>query len=333
MRRLGNWIAAGSMLLAVAGCAPWRDEGSASGLSREWRALLTELRAFEHRLGFRPTKNFARLAEEREGYAFCGHAPADVLPYSYEDPIVKWYESITEEECRVSAADKDWYFELAEAQGEIGTPVTASMLAGTLDRFVYLVIHEDCHDQFDLPYGIEEALCNILTYRAMAQFAREKYHWYSLENRAIRNYAQIQSHQARSVVAHYRDMERLYARYRRGELPLPALLQTRAALLRRAEHALDLPAGNLNTIKLASYMTYSRHQDALEAAVDRMGTDLARSVAFFRGVDARKPTPQQLLRQHAIRDQKSLAFVRAYEEAILATTAASLRSRIAEAND
>jgi hypothetical protein len=79
-------------------------------------------------------------------------------------------------------------------------------------------------------------------------------------------------------------------------------------------------------------MTYSRHQDALEAVVDRMGTDLARSVAFFRGVDARKPTPQQLLCQHAIRDEKSLAFVRAYEEAILSTTAASLRSRIAEAN-
>jgi hypothetical protein len=328
-RRLGSRVGAACLLLALAGCAPWRDEGSVSSVSGEWRELLTELRAFERRLGFRPTKNFARLAEEREGYAFCGHAPLDVLPYSYEDPVVRWYESITEEECRSSADGRDWYFEVVEAQGEVGTPVTASMLTGTLDRFIYLVIHEDCHDQFDLPYGIEEPLCNIITYRAMTAFAAEKYQWYTHRNRAIRNYAHLQSREARTVVVHYGELEALYQRLRGGEVTLPALLTTRAALLRRAEHALDLPAGNLNNIKMASYMTYSRHHGALEAVVDRFGADLAAAVAFFRTVDARKPTPEQLLQRHGISDKKSLAFVRASEQAILDGAAAALALRTA----
>jgi len=334
--RRGSWLrlalALFAPLLLLGACTPpWQKEIAINPELREWRSLVAELRRFEQTLGFQPTRNFTRLAEERAGYAFCGQAPADALPYSYEDPVIRWYESITEEECRTSAGGQDWYFEMVEAQGEAASPVTTSMLGGTLDRFVYLVIHEDCHDQFELPYGIEEALCNILAYRAMVDFAAEKYPWSAPEHRAIHNYALVQSRQARTVVAHYGQLDALYARYRRGELGREALLHLRPPLLAHAEQALDLPAGNLNNIKLATYMTYSRHYAALAAIVDRFGTDLERAVFFFRAVDAGKPKAEQLRQQLGIGEAKSLAFVQAYEQAVLDRARRALWARTAEA--
>src|SRR5690606_27146866 len=83
----------------------------------------------------------------------------------------------------------DFFFGWVEAVGEAGTPVTPAMITSQLDRFLYLVIHEDCHDQFDLPYGVEEALCNLITYRAMSEFAQEAFGAEGFEDRAIRRYA------------------------------------------------------------------------------------------------------------------------------------------------
>ncbi|MGH8636091.1 MAG: hypothetical protein ACREUZ_03050, partial [Burkholderiales bacterium] len=265
-----------------------------------------------------------------DAYAYCGQASKRVLPYSYEDPAIQWLEQIDAEQCRDVGSDNDWYFGSVEVWGEIGTPVTSSMIAGELDRFVYLVIHEDCHDQFQLPYGIEEPLCNIITYRAMAQFAAQKYGWYTRENRALRNYAVMQSRETRATVAHYREVERLYTRFHRNELPLEELMRARGVVFARLERALDLPAGEMNNISLANLMTYSRHYSRLEGAVDRIGPDLARVMAFFRAVDAAKPEPEALMRRLSTSDRKSLEFVRANEEAVIRTIEQAGRRRTAE---
>ena len=324
-------VLAGLLLLA-AGCGPLRDlEPAPVDLSEQWKPLLDELRAFERTLGFRETRNFARLTDEHESYAYCGWSSRHVLPYSYEDPAIRWLESPDYEQCRAAAPDHDWHFGTVEAWGEIGTPVTPAMLAGGVDRFVYLVIHEDCHDQFSLPYGIEEALCNLITYRAMTQFATQKYRWYTRENRAIRSYGRVEARQTRTTVAHYREVEALYERYRRQELTFDELLRARDAVYRRLERALGLPEGEINNVSLASLMTYSRHYGALEAVLDRFGPDLARAVEFFRAVDAAKPTPESLMRALGTDDEKSLAVVRAKEEAVLDTIRRQLRTRTAAA--
>jgi hypothetical protein len=319
-------------LLLLAGCGPMRDFASpaAPDLSAEWKALLDELRAFERTLGFRETRNFAQLTDERESYVYCGQASNRTLPYSYEDPAIRWLEQIDAEQCRDAGPDHDWYFGSVEVWGEIGTPVTPAMISGELDRFVYLVIHEDCHDQFQLPYGIEEPLCNIITYRAMAQFAAQKYRWYTPENRALRNYAVMQSRETRTTVAHYREVEALYAGFHRRELSLDDLMLARGTVFGKLERALDLPPGEMNNISLASHMTYSRHYGRLEGVVERLGPDLAQVVSYFRAIDAAKPTPQELMRKLSTSDRKSLEFVRANEEAVIRTIERAGRQRTAE---
>lgn len=318
---LVRWVLVlGLIAVAIAGCGPLRSVLAPSPeMSAEWAPLLEEVRVFERRLGFEETDNFVDLSAEQDSFPFCGYASYLYLPYSYEDPAIRWVESVTEAECRKLGQGSDVYFGAVEALGEVGTPVTPSMISGKLDRFVYLVIHEDCHDQFELPYGIEEALCNLITYKAMAAFAEEKFKWYAGEGRAIRRYADAQSRITRTTNGYYDRLAALYARLQRKEISEAALLQQRAALFSEAEPRLGWKNGDLNNVSMANDVTYTRHYPILENVFEALGRDLARTIAFFRKVDQRKPSKDSVMEQHKIADDTSLQFIRAYEAAVMET--------------
>jgi hypothetical protein len=321
--RLARCLAISAFVVVAAiGCVQWREFASppAPDVASNWRALLDDLRAFERTIGYTPTNNFKSVTGERESYPFCGQASRYTLPYSYEDPAIRWFDNVSEEQCNAQRNEIDVYFGSVEAMGEIGTPVTPAMISGDLDRFIYLVIHEDCHDQFDLPYGVEEALCDVITYHAMAAFSKQKYRWYSREDRAIKSYTREQLRQTLATIRHYDRLDALYARYRRAEISAQVLLRERAVVFAAAERALEHDEGTLNNIVLANLMTYSRHYPILESVFLALGSDLARTVNFFRHVDKRKPSRAETLQRHRSADATSVEFVRAYEMAVVQTT-------------
>ena len=308
-----------SVALAV-GCAQLRDLiAPAPGVTGEWAELLKDIRAYERRIGFADTDNFIDLSGEHHTFSVCGYASRLTLPYSYQDPAIKWLDSVTEVQCLSYGPDADVYFTTVEAWGEVATPATNAMITGRLDRFIYLVIHEDCHDQFELPYGIEEALCDLITHKGMAAFTGEKYGSYAREDRAVRRYSETQSRLARATIAQYEQLARLYARYERNEISSDALLRERAAFFRNALRPLAWSKGELNNVSLANHITYSRHYPFLESVFDALGRDLARTVAFFRHVDKIKPSRAAVMRRHRIAAESSVEFIRAYEADVVET--------------
>lgn len=294
---------------------------------KEWEPLLNDLRAYQRRIGFERFDSFLEFSAEPGGHTFCGQVTRLYLPYSYEDPAIRWLDVDSEEECRKVEHGTDVYFGSVEALGEVGAAVTNEVLAVPLHRFVYLVIHEDCHDEFELPYGVEEALCNLIAYKGMVGFSESKFRWLTLENLTIRRYAAQESAQTRAVKAVYEQLEERYLRYARGELTAEGLLRERATLLERAERVLRWKRGSLNNIGLANEMTYSRHYPLLEAAHDALGGDLARTLAFFKAVDRAKPSPREVMKRHKIRSEESVEFLRAYEAAVMATVGKLLAGR------
>jgi hypothetical protein len=212
--------------------------------------------------------------------------------------------------------------------GERAVPVTAAMISGKLDRFIYLVIHEDCHDQFDLPYGIEEALCELITYKGMSAFASEKYGNYAREHQAVRRYADAQSGITRAAIIYYEQLEALYARYGRSEIAADALLRERTAILQTAAAPLGWKQGDFNNVRIANHMTYSRHYPFMEYVFDQLGRDPARVVAFFRRVDAIKPSRASFMARDGVAGEYSLEAIRAYETAVMATISAALAAAL-----
>lgn len=304
---------------AVVGCTQIKNllDPTAPDVTGGWQGVLDEVRAFEKKIGFAGTENFKALSPDHEPFSFCGQASRLVLPYSYEDPAIQWHDEMSEEECRAPEAELDVYYGAVEALGEIGMPVTPSIIESRLDRFIYLIIHEDCHDQFQLPYGIEEALCEVITYNGMAAFSRQKYRWYTTESRSIQRYAAEESRNARATIRHYEALEAVYGRYQRKEITADQLLRERAEIFRIADGATGSKGARLNNVIIAYEMTYSRHYPFLESVHEALGRDLGRTVAFFKAVDKAKPTPAAVMRQHRITSQESVEFVRAYEQAVI----------------
>lgn len=328
-RTYRGWVRIAAALLAaatLAGCGALRDllsPGVPAGTG-EWAALLAEIRVFERGIGFAATANFKDVSNDQAAFPFCGLASPLVLPWSYEDRAIRWYNVDSESECRALAPGDDVFFRRLEAKAEAQTPVTRAMLAGKLDRFIYLVIHEDCHDQFTLPYGVEEALCDLITHKSMVAFAEQKYAAGSREQDAIRRYADNQTTLARATIEWYGRLETLYARYRQGGVTPDALLRDRTAIFGSAEKLLGFAKGELNNVTLASNMTYSRYYPALEVAYDAQARDLARTVAFFRKIDEAKPPAALLQKQQRFADTRSVEFLRAYESTIMDAVRAAL---------
>jgi hypothetical protein len=315
----GLWIRLVAVALLVATVA-----ACGVRVPRAWEPLLEEVRAFEQRIGFRKTATFLEFSEEQKSVPFCGHVSPLYLPYSYEDPEIRWYDVATERECRAHADGADVYFGTVEVLGEVGAAVSPEVIGGQLQRFLYLVFHEDCHEQYDFPYGIEEALCNLIAYQAMAQFSREKYGPGGREYLTIERYTSVEAKRTHSVKALYERLAGHYVRYERKELSVDALMKERARVFRSAERALAWRRGTFNNVGMASEMTYSRHFPLSERVHDALGRDLARTVEFFRRVDAAKPSPAAFMKARNIASQESVAFVRGYEAEIVTIIEAAL---------
>lgn len=312
-------LALAIVALVLAACA--------IAVPREWEPLLADLRAYQRRLGFERLDSFMEFSAEEGAYTFCGQVSRLYLPYSYEDPAIRWLNVAGEAECRAVGEGTDAYYGKVEAMGEVGAAVTNEVLAVPLHRFVYLVIHEDCHDEFHLPYGFEEALCNLVAYRGMVGFSESKYPWLSRENLAIRRYAAVESSQTRTVKAIYEQLAARYELYAAGQLSAEALLKERARILARAERELRWKRGSLNNVGLANEMTYSRHYPLIEDVHAALGSDLARTMAFFKRVDAAMPLPQAIMKRHKIRSRQTLEFLRAHEAEVVKITEKLLAER------
>jgi hypothetical protein len=300
----------------------------------EVRALIREVGVYERRIGFRETGNFRRLAEDRRSFPFCGNAPRLYLPYSYEDPSITWYDVQSEEQCRSLEGESDVYFGHSEALGEIQAPVTPAMLSATLARLIYLVIHENCHDQFDLPYGIEEPLCNVIAYGSLPAFAGEHYGLLRAEYYAVGLYANSASAFARTTIRYYDELAALYAAHSKlGAGSTREVLRKRADILQRAGRSLGWSSEEMNNVLLANAMTYSRHYPFIEEVFAALGRDVARTVAFFREVDATRPKPEDVMRERRLKSAESVEYLRAYEGSVVETARELLRTRCLPVQD
>ena len=327
VKRLAPLLSVALVLATLfAGCAPVRGWLlPRPGIPKDWRGVLAEVRAYERTLGFRETKNFVRVADTTDEYTICGYAPRFELPYSYEDPLIRWSEATSDAACKADAKDSDYYFARIEAVGEVGVPVTTALLEGKLDRFLYLVIHEDCHDQFEFPYGFEEALCNLIAYQGMTAFSTRQYGRWSRTNFGIRAYAGTQTQLTRAVVSYYGYTERLYASHARGEMALMPGMQQRARLFASAERTLGWAKGAMNNVGLANEMTYSRHFPLVERVFDALDGDLVKLMDFFRQVDREKPSRERVLARLGLSDEKSVQAISAIETSTVDTTVRLLR--------
>ena len=84
----------------------------------------------------------------------------------------------------------------------------------------------------------------------------------------------------------------------------------------------------MNNVLLANAMTYSRHYPFVEEVFEALGRDVARMVAFFREVDAKRPASEEVMQRHGLANTESVEYLRAHERSVIETARKLLRTTL-----
>jgi hypothetical protein len=151
----------------------------------------------------------------------------------------------------------------------------------------------------------------------MEQIARERFRDEPDDHSSIISYVRAGAARAEFTSALYEELAALYVQHDSALISLETLLRERAEIFRTAERRLARPEGTLNNVWLATAVTYSRHYRLMQRALDAFDGDLAQTVRFFRRVDSAKPDRTSVAAKHGYASEGAVAFLRAYEAAIV----------------
>ena len=172
MRRLIAFVVAVALLSGA--CSAATSEGLWPEEYAEREALLDRAKAFEESIGYEATRNFLSFTDETETYYVCYYTGVFELVASADE--LDWDSEATASGCSVNDTMHDTHFYPREAAAfpHSDTLTTRSLLETSTERFLYVVFHEDLHEQI---WGITSMRLNaaateIVSLVAAAAFAQ-----------------------------------------------------------------------------------------------------------------------------------------------------------------
>jgi Putative aminopeptidase len=300
-RRAGVGVLA---LLIASGCgvrAPAALSPAAPAAASA-RQVIENLKAYERRVGFAPTGNFA-ASSAAPFPGRCYYTGRLELPASYRRlgvlPAVGGRCDLDESKYDVFAYDLE-----VAATGQ--SPITPALAGDALERLLMVVPHEDFHNQPEMKAASEEtaeAAATLVGFVVAAGFAREQYGAESAVAQHLDAEARLFSEKAAIVNDYYDRLDDLYASYRAGATSREDALarkDDRFRELMQACMAIE-PApvsfnrcpAVANNAGLAFDRTYTREYPALVALGAQFGGSVEATVTGFRRLFAREPAARR----------------------------------------
>jgi hypothetical protein len=181
------------------------------------REIIAALKAYEARVGFAPTGNFATTSAE----AFpgrCYYTGTLELPESYRElhlvPAVNG-------RCPLDESKFDVFPYALETAATGSSAVTPALEGATLERLLMVVPHEDFHNQPEAqraPPELAEAAAMLAGFVTAAGFASERFGSETAIVQHLADEAALFARKAGIVNGYYDDIRNLYAAYRAGRV-------------------------------------------------------------------------------------------------------------------
>jgi len=270
------------LVTVLSGCAP-----NPQLTSKQRLALIEEIKAFELKLGFSPTDNFKQYADNLESYPYYFYTSATEIPYSLDDPALKNGQGKPGD----AGLDTDRYdifsYEIPSIAG-IKTPVTKLLLREPLHRFIFIIFHEDWHEQIDLPMGIEESSGEMIGYAAAMLFVAERFGQDSFVYKDLQGELKRKLETSHIFLSFYDGLASLYATFHSGAISESETLTQKKKLLEAMSTAFMSAArikfDQLNNAFIAFQMTYVRHLPLMYEAFSATGDDVYQTIAIFKAM-------------------------------------------------
>ena len=298
--RSQTWIfAAGALVLLTAySCA---STGSAAlspappGAAPA-RQIIAALKAYERRVGFAPTGNFARSsAAPLPGR--CYYTGKLELPASYRELRLR---AVVDGRCDLDESEYDVFAYNLEVAATGRSPVTPALEGAALERLLMVVPHEDFHNQPEMSAASAEsaeAAATLAGFIVAAGFAREQYGAESAIAQRLAAEATLFWQKAAIVNDYAGRLDDLYRSYRAGAISREESLDEKSRLfdeLMRACTGIESAPVSFNRCPsvsnnagLAFDRTYTREYTTLVDLQAQFGGNVDRTVAGLRRLFAR----------------------------------------------
>jgi len=278
-----SWLAA--LMVVISACRP---AATATSLGENERlALVKEIKAFQQKLGFNPTENFASISESKEAYDYYFYAPVADLPYSLDDPALKFGEGKRENSSLDTRKYDVFYYSIPALAG-ISTPITKSLLESPLHRFIFIIFHEDWHEQIKSPLGIEESSGELMGYVPAMLFTEARFGRNSDVYQTLDRELTNKLKEARLFQSYYEELTTLYNDYRAGKISEAETLGRKLQLINALDDDIYGVWGRrrdqLNNAFIAFQMTYFRHLNLMHDVYTASNSDVLETIKVLRGI-------------------------------------------------
>ena len=279
------------LLIAIPECKLSNPHGDLSDEQQYKLDLITEIKAFEKKIGFNETENFKTYSDETKAYDYSFFTSITTLPYSLDDPLLQAATG-KPENIPIDLEKYDVFFYSIQAIAGGETPVTKSLLQASLPRFIHVIFHEDWHEQIDSPLGIEEPSAEVVSYTAAMLFAKEKFGQNSEVYETLQKRFNKKLEESELYQQYYDELNILYSSFHSGVVSEADTLAQKARLLKEMEKELKNLWGaaprQLNNAFISFQMTYFRHFPLIQRVYSATNYDLAETMAILRSVPAQE---------------------------------------------
>lgn len=155
-----------------------KDEPRFSKREKEKLELIKKVKVFGEDLGLSPTNNFKEYQEKVSKYNIFFYNEKTVVPYSYVDPLINVVRSPHD-----NLKDSVKYFEIDIEKYDVyfyvtigvssGTYITKRLLAHSDRTIADTVLHEDLHDNIDLPRHLEESVALLFGVAGASRYFKD----------------------------------------------------------------------------------------------------------------------------------------------------------------
>ncbi len=170
-------------LVTIVYCASCKQERQFDPAEQQLIDLIASVKQFEYdSLGLAPTDNFTKF-DNAINYGMLTYKKKTDMPFSLYDPDFYIYTifdtsaasnmHLLFQKYEIDATSYDIHFyRNRETAG--GTRVTQKMAQYTREELLYTIIHEDWHNNADLPFHVEEASGNLIAYVSAHLYFKQK---------------------------------------------------------------------------------------------------------------------------------------------------------------
>ncbi len=260
--------------------------GSEAVFSREEKekiALIAKVKKFATSIGLKPTNNFKEYQDEPGKYNLLFFSKKTDVPYSYIDPLLNYKQSdynnlassVLAYDIDLNTYDVYFYTTLGIASGSY---ITKNLLKCEDALIADVVLHEDMHDNTNLPRQIDEGTAFIVGIAGSAMFMKSD----EMDFICLMEYLIAEAEKIKSLHFNITEMNKTY---KSGKMSFATYLTIRDYKMR--------VTGQDSMASVAQNHTYMCYVPLLLRLFRSMDYDIKRFISFMKDFPYKEPSWEQ----------------------------------------